>query len=371
MGPVLRRMCWVLLLGGPAGCDPAPEPAGGPAPDTAALRAQAEQHEALQQVVPACETWQAALASAPTEPGLLRATALSCRRAGEQLRQGASLVQGVLARHAAEFPEDPALRAAWLEVAVFDVNHSAARLPGMRGELERGLASLSPVPLDDASDVLLRTEAMTLLDRRADAQRLMERALPRLPVSWDQLTLRHSLALRLLHQGDATQARSHLDQWMADFLAWEGVHFGMAKPVLEFMQFTLWVRYGEAYALPTAHTARLAGLQGAGIQQELTTPQLRQVLAELQRARTADAPQEMLGLLRDLDRVLASDKGCVAENAVIRPHLRAMTAVLEGDLHARLGAPAPAGAAYERALSWFPDDPWIQARRAALGPRPD
>jgi tetratricopeptide (TPR) repeat protein len=271
-------------------------------------------------------------------------------------------VEELLASHAARWPDDVNLHRAQLGRLVWLANIVGQGKVDDPEAMEALLVRLPDVP-GDPGLALLKANTLLLLGRSDEALAVMEAGVVDAKPDWDALTLRMGLAFARIHQGRVEEGRAQLDRWLEDFMAWEGLHFGMYKPTLEFMQFTLRVRFGERYVLPELHEDRIQRAKLQGIRQEFNAPAMREAIRQLDASLERGEIQSSMRNLGRLEKALSRDEGCVVENRIIRPHLMAMIGVARGDLLTSKGDER-AAQAYGDALRIFPEDPWIREKAA-------
>lgn len=183
---------------------------------------------------------------------------------------------------------------------------------------------------------------------------------------WQALVMWWALVIMGLHYGDDERAWNDLVALNESLATWPGTHFGMGKPLVEFVQLTARVRFGRALLPPPDYTERLERLEIEGVKSQYGDADTRDRLTRLFAAMSAKDNPTAFMMISDLLTLVARDRGCEMENQLIRPNTEAMLFVLQGDLYLGEGRLDESQAAYERAELLFSSNPWFRARAAAV-----
>ncbi len=203
-----------------------------------------------------------------------------------------------------------------------------------------------------------RADVLVGLGRLAEALPEAQAAATDAPEVWTVYTQRWGAVCILFHLGRDAEARAALAALAADVRAWEGLHFGMTKPLWSWIRLTAWLRTGERLPdLPREATIDARALS-EGIQPQYGDAEVRAGVGRVLAAEDAALPS----VAADVDAligVLARDRGCEMENRVIRPHARALLHVLRARIHAQEGDLPAASAQIRAANDALPGDPWL------------
>jgi hypothetical protein len=203
-----------------------------------------------------------------------------------------------------------------------------------------------------------RAQLLLALGRRAEAWQAAEAGIAADTHRWDALTLEWALICEALHGPAPEEARRRINGLLRKVEDWPGLHFGQGKPLWEWVQLTLRLRWGEALPTPTWLAPRLEALEREQVKLQYGDAEVRQrsqaLLLALDRGDRAGADQAA----QDLLMLLGRDRGCEMENHLIRPHARWLLLRLRARLAEGRGETALASSLSAEAQALFPADPW-------------
>jgi hypothetical protein len=179
---------------------------------------------------------------------------------------------------------------------------------------------------------------------------------------WQSLVMLWALTTLELHVGRDDLAWGDMKALQSSLENWPGTHFGMGKPLVEFLQLTARVRFGKKIEAPADYEARLARLQEEGVRLQYGDDETRDRMRKLLAALDAGDGVVAYRLTEDLLALISRDRGCEMENQVIRPNTEAMLYVVQGDLLVSDGQFENGEKRYWRARSMFPKNAWFDQK---------
>ena len=180
---------------------------------------------------------------------------------------------------------------------------------------------------------------------------------------WEGLVMGWAVALLALHAGDDAGARAAVTELRGRIESWEGTHFGMGKPLVELVQLTSALWWGETPPAPADYEDRIARLARDGARLQVGDAETRELLRKIMSAREAKDAKTVLAAADDVLAVVARDGGCEMENQVIRPHTEVLALVVRADALAALGDAPAAEESLVRARALFPASAWLRDRK--------
>ena len=174
-----------------------------------------------------------------------------------------------------------------------------------------------------------------------------------------------AIAVVAIHEQPEDAAWAELQSVHQRLADWNGTHFGMGKPLLEFMKLTAAIRYGREVETPPGYPDRQKRLDAEGVRLQVGDEETRGRIIQLLEARTRHDAPAVLRAADDVLAIVARDRGCEMENQIIRPNTRAMLLAAKGEALAWTGDLGGAANAWESSASLFPRDAWLQEKATA------
>jgi tetratricopeptide (TPR) repeat protein len=224
----------------------------------------------------------------------------------------------------------------------------------------------APIPATAGTHYLHdRSQLLLVVGRREEAIAAARAGYAKNDDTWRALLLRWSVASAYMHDKRDEQGYRLLAEVHAALLAWEGAHYGMGMPMLEFVELTAQIRFGQRLSAP-GRDERLALLEREGVMIPREVVEIRTLIGELRdaiRSKNGNGARERAEAL--LAKVRPGD-GTPLENELILPSVIAVIRVCLGDIMAQEGDYSSANRHYRAAMIDWPDDLWIDAKLGGL-----
>jgi tetratricopeptide (TPR) repeat protein len=271
-----------------------------------------------------------------------------------------------LDQHQARFPDDRALadeaRLVALTYLLGVTTLPVADRERVAAWADRVLAAWPLLGAATSGQRRVRASVLLALDRHDEATLEAKAGFAVDTSRWDAVALGWVVACEQLHRGEVGQARATTDAVLTLFSNWPGLHFGMAKPLVEFVQLTWRARTAERIAAPPGHAERLVALDRERARVQQGDPETRARIASLLAALDIGDDTEVRDEISELRALLSRDSGPTLEERVVRPDALVALETLAAQLAERTGDTEGASAAWKRALAYFPGDPWLASR---------
>lgn len=315
-------------------------------------------HHDLWQNPEAGKAFEAAYKLDPADFPALPELALVLALAGMPREQ----IVRLLATHRREYPHTPGLAEAQV-LALGEALNGYIADADRRKRYEERLAALverfRSSPRTTSAQLYHESEALMLLGRWDEAREAMRNGIEADTDRWHRLIMQMTLAYLLLHDGEQEQAFRLIREYVKLYASWEPFHFSQRMPMTEFLQVTWRARTGEPLPIPDQVATRREAARKAGVQVQFGVEDTLTTLQTVIRTLDEDDPDATLSAISDAVTLLVRDRGCVSETRVVKPAVVSSLMVIEGDIHQQHDRPQEASAAYHRALSTFPRDPWL------------
>jgi tetratricopeptide (TPR) repeat protein len=268
--------------------------------------------------------------------------------------------------HARYFPEDANLVAqSRLVVYAYLLGQESLEGPQRQEMTEKAEDALKVFQIDGVGTTgqhYDRAQALLALGRFDESVAAGRAGIAANTDKWQSLVMHWAIATSLLHRGQDEQAWSEIQSLLSSLGSWSGTHFGMGKPLVEFVRLTSAIRFGQRLDPPADYAARLDRLTLEGVKLQYGDDETRALIADLLSALEHQDTPRGLRLVEDLLKVVARDRGCEMENQIIRPNTECMLYVARGNLYMQVREYALAESAYRVALALFPEDAWLDLK---------
>lgn len=289
-------------------------------------------------------------------------------RGPDDPRKGWKLLE-FLDGHLAAHPEDTNLVAEGRLVALAYLlgqkNLPGDQLPRVRELTETALSSFTIEGQGTTTQHYDRAQALLALGRKEESVATGRAGIAAGTDVWEGLVMGWAIAVLAVHEAPEEQAWAEIEAVRSRIASWEGTHFGMGKPLLEFMKLTAAIRYDREVETPPGYEGRQARLDAEGVRLQVGDEETRGRVIQLLEARKRRDADGVLRAAEDVLSIVARDRGCEMENQIIRPNTRAMLLAARGEALGWKGDLEGAATAWEEAAGLFPQDAWMRGKAEA------